>query len=118
MGKSQGSRVTGDHLQGAFEFAAILAVACPPKSAQKLMRVGLQNGGPGSSHLSPFPPQIAGGANPIKTAMWVWERLQLRQRSLPRCLFGSIHIHHDPLLSHFDPTSRLARRTACGPRDL
>jgi len=74
MGKSQGSGVTPDHLQGAFEFAAILAVACPPQRAQKLMRVGLQNGGPGSSHLSPFPPQIAGGANSIKTTMWVWQR--------------------------------------------
>ena len=31
MGKSQGSRVTADHLQGVFQFAAIIAVAAPQK---------------------------------------------------------------------------------------
>ena len=103
MGKSQRSRVTADHLKGAFEFAAIIAVPRPPKRAQKLMCVGLQNGGAGSSHLSPFAPQIAGGANLIKTTMWLWERLQLRERELPCCLFGSIHIHHHPLLTETIP---------------
>ena len=67
------------------------------------MCVGLQNGGPGSSHLSPFPPHIAGGANPIKTTMWAWESFPLRERELPCCLFGSIHIHHDPLLTKTIP---------------
>src|SRR5947209_3378624 len=31
--------------------------------------------------------------------MWVWQRLHLWERSLTGCLFGSIHIHHDPLLT-------------------
>jgi hypothetical protein len=103
MGKSQGSRVTVDHLKGAFEFTAIIPVACPPKRTQKLMCVGLQNGGAGSSHLSAFAPHIAGGANLIKTTIGVWERLQLRERSLTCGLFGSIHIHHDPLLTETIP---------------
>src|SRR5947209_1727270 len=49
-GKGQAGRVTSDHLESAVEFASIIAVACPPKSAHPLMRMSLEKGGPDAHH--------------------------------------------------------------------
>ena len=98
-GKPKFCRITGDHRHGPHQFAAVIPIAWPPKSAEKLMRMRLEHDRAGAHDFSPFAPLIARRADLIETTMGGGQRFHLRERTLAGSLSGSIHIHHHPLPS-------------------
>lgn len=101
--KRKGGRVTGDGLNGAFQFSAIVSIPWSRIGTHPLMPMSLENGGPRTQHFSALAPPIARSRNLLKTTMRLWQGLPLRQRPLTRCLPGSIHIHDHKLLAHTIP---------------
>jgi Linalool dehydratase/isomerase len=69
------------------------------KGAHPLMRVRLQNGRPGSPHLSSFACERAFGADLIKTTLRGRKVSCLGKCPLSCCLFGSIDIDQEPAIS-------------------
>ncbi len=52
--KPQFGRIAGDHLDGSYQFSSVIPIAWPPKGAQKLMRMRLENNRTGAHDFSPL----------------------------------------------------------------
>ncbi len=98
-GKRKRRRVGGDGLEGLSQFFSVVAVAWARKSADPLMRVRLQNGCPGSPHVSSFAREIAFRTHPIKPTVRGRKLACLGKCPLSCRLFGPIYIDHEPGIS-------------------
>src|SRR5262249_1654894 len=90
--------VADDRSDRTQEFASILSIASVAKGAQPLIAVGLQHGGSGSHHFSPFASGVAGSTDQIHATVGGRQLRCLWQRPVSCDLFGSVYISDSPTL--------------------
>src|SRR5947209_13796371 len=66
-GKRKLGRIAADDLDSPQQFSSIISIAWPPKCAEKLMRMRLEQDRAGSDHFSPLASLIAWSADVIET---------------------------------------------------
>lgn len=90
-------RIAGDHPNRSLQLPAIIPVPWPPKRAEQLMRMRLEDHCTRANHFSPLPPLISRRADLIEPPMGSRQGVHLWQRTLTSGLPCSIHIDHQPL---------------------
>jgi hypothetical protein len=81
-----------DGRDGPTQFGSVFPIPSVSKRAQKLMRMGLQDRGPGAHDFPPFTPGVAGGTQGAQTPLWGRPILCFRQGALAGRLTRPIHI--------------------------
>src|SRR6266849_1411127 len=64
-----GLSVALDSRDGPTQFGSVFPIPSVSKRAQKLMRMGLQDRGPGAHDFPPFTPGVAGGTQGAQTPL-------------------------------------------------